>query len=305
MATFTPGLVHTPVTPFKADQSIDFNAYAKVLEFHLRNGADALALPMPQGEDVSLTDAESRQVLRFAVREVDGRVPVIAHVSDAATGIAADRARFAQDVGVAAIASHPPYFWRPKAATIIEHLVQIGSATRLPFFMCSTLAEDVNTPLTTDIALQVVERLENIAGLIDSSMDWVFMTEVISLAQRVRPDFQLLPATDYIVSAAAIGAKGALSPLSAIAPKLVRQVHDLCAKQQFMQARKPQEDLAALHYVVKQAGFGGLKGALRVMGRDCGAPRAPMNALSEQEQARVAAEFASMRFLDVEPRGWE
>ena len=52
--TFSPGLVHAPVTPFKRDQGIDYDTYAKILEFHLRNGAEALALPMPEGEDMSL-----------------------------------------------------------------------------------------------------------------------------------------------------------------------------------------------------------------------------------------------------------
>ncbi len=78
MKTFKPGLVHVPVTPFRADQSIDYDRYARVLDFHLGNGADALALPMPQGEDVSLTDAEQRALLAFAVRHVAGRAPVIA-----------------------------------------------------------------------------------------------------------------------------------------------------------------------------------------------------------------------------------
>jgi dihydrodipicolinate synthase/N-acetylneuraminate lyase len=41
MATFKPGLVHTPVTPFRRDQSIDFDAYGKLLEFHLRHGLSA------------------------------------------------------------------------------------------------------------------------------------------------------------------------------------------------------------------------------------------------------------------------
>ena len=41
MANFKPGLVHAPVTPFKADHSIDYETYAKLIEFHLKNGAEA------------------------------------------------------------------------------------------------------------------------------------------------------------------------------------------------------------------------------------------------------------------------
>jgi len=304
LATFKPGLVHTPVTPFKRDQSIDFDAYGKLLEFHLRHGADALALPMPQGEDMSLTDEELRKLLEFALTQVKGRVPVLAHVNDAGTRIAVDRARHAEQAGAAAIVSHPPYFWHPKASMVVEHIVQVGAATRLPFFICSPPVEDVGTPLTTEITLQVLERLDNLAGMIDASMDWVFMTEVISLGRNIRPYFQLLPGTDYMVSAGVIGGAGAFSPLSGVAPKLVRQVYDLCAKQQFTQARKAQEDIAALHHLVKTAGFAGLKGALRAMGRDCGQPRPPARALGEIECGKLAQEIGAMDFLRAEPRGW-
>ena len=100
---FSPGLVHAPVTPFKRDQVIDYDTYAKILEFHLRNGAEALAVPMPEGEDMSLKDQELREILEFAIRQVKGRVPVIAHVSDAGTSIAVERAIHAEKAGAAAI----------------------------------------------------------------------------------------------------------------------------------------------------------------------------------------------------------
>jgi len=304
MATFKPGLVHTPVTPFKRDHGIDFDTYGKLLEFHLRHGADALALPLPQGEDLSLTDAELRTLLEFAVKQVKGRVPVLAHVNDAGTGIAVERARHAEAAGAAAIVSHPPYFWHPKANMVVEHIVQVGAATRLPFFICSPPVEDVGTPLTTEITLQVLERLDNLAGVVDASMDWVFMAEAISLARNTRAEFQLLPGTDYMVSAGVLGGAGAFSPLSGVAPKLVREVYDLCAKQQFTQARKAQEDIAALHHLVKRAGFAGLKGAMRAMGRDCGQPRPPVRALGEIEYGKLAQEIGAMDFLRAEPRGW-
>src|SRR3712207_5673981 len=126
MATFNCGLTHAPVTPFKADHSVDYDTYAKLLEFHIRNGADALALPMPEGEDLSLTDVEQRQLIEFAVNQVKGRVPVIGHVSDAGTMIAVERAKHAEKAGVAAIVTHPPYFWHPKPAMVVEHIAAIG-----------------------------------------------------------------------------------------------------------------------------------------------------------------------------------
>ena len=53
------------------------------------------------------------------------------------------------------------------------------------------------------------------------SLDWQYMIEVITVARAARPDFQLVSGTEYMISAAAIGATGLLSPLAGVAPKLV------------------------------------------------------------------------------------
>ncbi len=94
---FEPGLVHTPVTPFSRDGTASTSiSTATLIDFHLRNGADALAVPMHAGESVSLPDAERRALIEFAIKRARGRAPIIAHVSDAGTGIAAALARAAQ-----------------------------------------------------------------------------------------------------------------------------------------------------------------------------------------------------------------
>ena len=304
MANFQPGLVHTPVTPFKSDQSIDYDLYARILDFHVRNGADALALPMPHGEDLSLTEPELRKLIEFAIRQVNGRVPVIAHVSDPATAIAVARAKHAAQAGAAAIASHPPYFWHPRPAMVAEHLVAIGAATPLPFFICTPVVEDAGTHLAAETVLDVLERLDNVAGLVDASMRFVFMVETLSLGREIRPDFQLLAGTDFMAPNATVGGCGAFSPLASVAPKLARQIYELCSRQQFKQVRKIQEDMAELHHVVKKGGRGGLKTALRAMGRACGEPRLPALGMDEPAAGQLAARVAALPYLSAEPRGW-
>jgi len=74
MPPFNPGLVHTPVTPFTRERAIDFDRYAKVIEFHLANGAEGLALPMHAGESVSLSDGERRALLSQVCAGCDRRV---------------------------------------------------------------------------------------------------------------------------------------------------------------------------------------------------------------------------------------
>src|SRR5262249_20570683 len=151
------------------------------------NGADALALPMHAGESVSLTDDEQRALLEFALKHVAERVPIIAHVSDAGTAIAAARARHAQTAGAAAVIATTPYYWTPPPAMILEHFSQIGGAISLPFLVHNA-PEEMGGKLSAELMLQLIARLPNFAGLVDSSLDWQFMIDMLMEARRTRPD---------------------------------------------------------------------------------------------------------------------
>jgi len=304
MANFEPGLVHTPVTPFSRDNRIDFDVYGRLIEFHLRNGADALALPMHAGESVSLTEAERRMLIEFAIKQARGRVPVVAHVSDAGTGIAASLARHAEAAGAAAVVVTTPYYWTPPPAMVLEHFVQIGAAVRIPFLVYNAPEEMAGTKLTAELALKLMDQAANFAGVVDSSLDWQFMVELVDRARRPRPAFQLLSGAEYMVSAGAIGAKGAFSPLAAIAPGRVRSLYDLCRKDRLFEARKVQEEIAALRQLVKKAGAASLKAALRAMGRDCGEVRPPLRPVGEIEYGPLAERLGALATLRAEPRGW-
>ncbi len=304
MAKYDPGLVHTPVTPFKSDNSVDYDAYAKLIEFHLKNGADALAVTMHAGESVSLSDTEQRGMIAFAIKQVNARVPVIAHASDSGTQIAADRARFAQDAGASAIVATTPYYWTPPPAMVLEHLALIGAAVSIPYLVYYTPHEMGATKISTEQVLKLIERLPNFAGVVDASCDWQFMLNIITAASRVRPDFQIMSATDFMVSSGAIGAKTLFSPLAGVAPKLIRQLYDLCKQDKYVDARPAQEQVAALYQAVKVPGLCGLKGAVSAMGRECGNVRAPNTLLGAAARDTLASALKGLPALAAEPRGW-
>lgn len=302
--SFEPVLVHTPLTPFAADGRIDFDRYGTMLDFHLRHGADALAVPMHAGESVSLPDEEKRALIRFAVERAGSRAPVIAHVSDAGTGIAAALARFAQEAGAAAIVTTTPYYWTPPPAMIIEHFAQIGSAVTIPLLVLNAPEDMAGGKINAAGALKLVERLPNFAGVVDDSLDWQFMIELLTDIARVRPDFTLLAGSELLVSAAAIGAGGLFSALAVIAPKLVRRLFDLCRAQKLFEARALQEDAAALRQILKPGGIAALKAAARIMGRDSGALRAPLLPLDNEAEKQLAAQLGALSTLAEERRGW-
>ena len=301
---FEPGLVHTPLTPFAADRQIDFEQYGWMIEFHLRHGAQALAVPMHVGESVSLTDEERRALIKFAVDCAGKRAPVIAHVSDAGTGIAAALARAAQEAGAAAIVATTPYYWTPPPPMILEHFAQIGAAADLPFFVFNAPEDMAGSRINAALAVKLIERRSNFCGVIDASLDWQFMIELLTDSARMRPDFALLAGTELMVSAAAIGARGMFAPLAVLAPTLIRRLFDLCRAQNLFEARAIQEDVAALRQILKSGGVASLKSAARAMGRACGDPRPPLLPLTASEEKKLLAAIETLPALGAEPRGW-
>jgi len=304
MASFQPGLVHTPVTPFTPDGGIDFDRFGQVIDFHVGNGADALALPMHAGESVSLSEDEKRAVLAFAIKRVGRKVPVIAHASNAGTAIASALARDAQGAGAAAVVATTPYYWTPPPAMLIEHFVAIGSAIEIPFYVLNAPDEMAGTKITAELASQLIERLPNFAGVVDLGLDWQFMIALMTEAPRLRTGFQLLAGNELMVSAGAIGATGMFSGLAGLTPKLVRRLYNLCRVQDYFAARTPQEEIAALRQLLKSGGAASLKAALRAMGRDCGEPRPPLLPVDPAAAAQLAADLAALPMLRAEPRGW-
>ena len=123
-------------------------------------------------------------------------------------------------------------------------------------------------------------------------------------AGRVRADFQIMSATDFMVSSGAIGATTMLSPLAGVAPKLMRRLYDLCKQDKYFDAHKAQEQVAARVQAVKAPGLRGLKGAVGAMARECGNVRVPNTLLGDAARDTVACALKALPALAGEPRGW-
>lgn len=303
MTTFTFGLVHAPITPFTND-GVDYERYGRVLDFHIYHGAEAVALPMHAGESVSLTVEERKALLAFAIGHVAGRVPVIAHVSEAGTGIAVSLAEHAAKAGAAALIASVPYYWTPPQSMLIEHFAAIAEAGRLPFFVHNAPGEMAEVEFATASVIKLIGRTPNFVGLVDSSLDWQYMIEAVQLARDARADFQFVSGTEYMISAGAIGATGMISALSGVCPNMVRMLYDLCRAEDYPAARLGQSALGKLRRLVDHSGVPALKAAARVMGRDCGAPRPPTPALTEHEAAALVTHLMAVDGIADEPRGW-
>ena len=175
-------------------------------------------------------------------------------------------------------------------------------AGQVPLFVLNSPAELNEVEFAGKSVVELLGRLSQFAGLIDMSLDWQYMIEVVTVARAARPDFQFVSGNEYMISAGAIGATGMLSPLASVSPRLVRGLYDLCRAEKYQDALGLQQEAAILFRLFRDAGVPGLKAAARLMGRDCGGPRPPLPALADTKT--LAAELAGIAGVKSEPRGW-
>lgn len=303
MTKFHFGLVHAPLTPF-VDGKIDFETFDKAIEFHIAQGAEGLAIPTHAGESVSLPVAERKALLERAIKKAAGRVPVIANVSEAGTGIAVDLAQHAKAAGAAAVMASVPYYWTPPDSMLIEHFAAIAEAAALPTYLYNSPHEMNNVKIKTPVVMALIAKSSHIAGLIDVSMDWQFMIEVIADASRVKPEFQLVAGTEYMISAHATGATGFLAPTAIVAPQLMKNLYEHVCKEKYKEAHDLQVDAAFLYRLFDKHGAAGLKVGAKLMARDCGQARPPLPVMDGVVIDEIAHELTKVKALATEKRGW-
>jgi 4-hydroxy-tetrahydrodipicolinate synthase len=303
MTKFHFGLVHAPLTPF-VDGKIDFETFDKAIEFHIAQGAEGLAIPTHAGESVSLPVAERKALLERAIKKAAGRVPVIANVSEAGTGIAVDLAQHAKAAGAAAVMASVPYYWTPPDSMLIEHFAAIVESASLPTYLYNSPHEMNNVKIKTPVVMALIAKSSHIAGLIDVSMDWQFMIEVIADASRVKPEFQLVAGTEYMISAHATGATGFLAPTAIVAPQLMKNLYEHVCKEKYKEAHDLQVDAAFLYRLFDKHGAAGLKVGAKLMARDCGQARPPLPVMDGVVIDEIAHELTKVKALATEKRGW-
>jgi 4-hydroxy-tetrahydrodipicolinate synthase len=298
------GLIHTPLTPFREDGTVDMAVLERTIDFHLNNGADAICAPSHAGESPSLSEDERRALIRLVVRTVDGRVPVIAHISNSGTLLSARSAADAEDAGAAAVMATAPYYWKPPATMLVNHFAEIGDAVDIPLLIHNSPEETGGAAFSSDLVLKVIEGVSNVVGLVDSSLNWEFQIEVLPLARKLRTDFLMLSGSEHFVSMYAIGGSGGLSALSSVAPNLIHKLHAACLKEHYAAAQQDQFAVSQLYSLMKPWPASSLKAMLAKLGRDLGPTRPPVMPLHANAAADLWRAIEATKILAHEPRAW-
>lgn len=267
------------VTPMRADGSLDSECLRKLIEFHIDNGTDGIVAVGTTGESATLSVEEHCAVIEAVVKQVDGRIPVIAGTGANSTSEAIELSQYAKDLGVSAVLLVTPYYNRPTQEGLYLHFKAIAEAVDIPQIL-------YNVPSRTacDLQPETVGRLSCIPNIIAIKEATGDVRRVELIQQVAHPDFKLYTGEDgNTVDFILAGGKGVISVTANVAPKLMHEMCQAALLGDADHARQINDKLVALHQnLFVESNPIPVKWALHEMGLIAEGIRLPMTVLSEQ-----------------------
>ncbi len=200
-------IITAMVTPFDRFGEIDYPATKKLVEHLIANGSDSLVVAGTTGESPTLSTEEKIELFKFVVREVNGRIPVIAGTGSNNTRESISLTIEAESCGVDGIMLVAPYYNKPSQEGMFEHFKAIAETTTLPVMI-------YNIPGRTSVTIEIdtivkLSEIDNIVCVKEASGDLDAMAEII---RRTEEDFVLYSGDDGLtLPVLAIGGAGIVS----------------------------------------------------------------------------------------------
>ncbi len=302
--TVPKGIMHAPVTPLFEDGSIDYATFEKVINFHIEQGASALSVGFHIAESLNLTLQERKQLVEVAVKVAKGRVPILVNVSLPGTDQVVDLSKHAEKAGAQGVCVITPYYWHPPEESVFEHFAAVGSTIGISVVGYNSPIWQNGVSLNPNLLVRLIERLNNFVGVKDAGHNFEYFIEARRATKAVRPNFEMILGIEYLVPALAMGGIASMSTAGGVAPRLIRDLYDLCAVGKYEEARPLQDKFSHLWQLFKVEFPSRVKAAMEIMGRPVGKTRLPLRPLSEQEKRRLRDELQKLGILDQEPCGW-
>ena len=282
MAVFT-GAGVAIVTPFKENGEVNYEEFAKQIELQIAGETDAIIVCGTTGEASTLSHEEHLDVIRYCIKVVNGRIPVVAGTGSNCTETAVYLSQEAEKAGADALLVVTPYYNKATQKGLYEHFKIVADSVKIPVILYNIPGRTGGVNILPETVVRLCIEVENIVGVKDATGNISQAAKLMSLANGKVDLYS--GNDDQIVPLLSLGGKGVISVLSNIAPK---QTHDICAK--FFEgdvegSRKIQLDainlIDALFCEVNPIP---VKKALNLMGLNAGILRRP---LTEMEDANV------------------
>lgn len=273
------GVIPALMTAFDNKGSIDLKALENHVEYLINKGVGGLYLTGSTGEGFLMDAPERNEVIQTVVQKVAKRVPLIAHTGAISTQQAIALSQAAEQAGVDAISSVPPFYYGFSQAEIISFYRDLASSTSLPFFV-------YNIPATTGIDLSItlldeLFNIENIIGLKYTSGDIFTMEQIINLPNKPITFSGSDEMSFYGLWAGASAIVGSSYNLLAdVNASMIEHFNEGDFKQSH---RQYQLSSALLATLLKFPYFAAVRTVLQWEGCDIGMPRKPFQGLTKED----------------------
>ena len=290
MASSTPlprGSIVALVTPMHADGSVDHDALRRLVDWHIAEGTDCIGVVGTTGESPTVDVAEHCEIIRIAVEQAAGRVPIMAGCGGNSTTEAIALARYAREVGADCQLQVVPYYNKPGQEGLYRHFRAIAEATGdLPVVLYNVPGRSV-----ADMQHDTVLRLAKVPGIVGIKEATGNLERAQWLIRDMPDGFVVYSGDDATAVALMLcGGAGNVSVTANVAP---RQMHALCMAAlagEVARAMAIQRELLPVHrQLFVEANPIPVKWAMARLGLCGGTLRLPLTELDSANQPKVDA----------------
>ena len=266
------------VTPFTADNKINYDKLAELIEFQIANKTDSIVICGTTGEGSTLDHDEHSEAIRFAVEVTNKRVPVIAGTGSNDTAYAVKLSNEAEKAGVDALLSVTPYYNKTSQRGLIEHFNFIADRVSVPIIL-------YNVPSRTGVDIKPETYLElskhdRIVATKEASGNISAIAKTISLCGDNLDVYS--GNDDQVTALMSLGGKGSISVLSNILPEVAHNIPAKYLEGDYVESARLQlEYLDLCNNLFIDVNPIPVKEAMNMMGMNVGDCRLPLYRMSD------------------------
>jgi len=288
-ALFSGSLVAL-VTPF-ADNTVDEQALAQLVRFHLDQGTHGLVPVGTTGEASTLSNAEHQRVIDIVVQEAAGQVPVLVGAGSNDTAHAVELTRLAAEAGADGVLHAVGYYNRPSQEGIYQHFHEVHAAAQIPIVVYNVPPRSV-----VDIEVATLARLAQLPGIVgikDATRD---LQRTMLEGAAIAAPFSFLSGEDgTAVAYNAQGGHGCISVTANVAPALCARLQTACSNWDYQTAQQIQAQLMPLHQALfVEPSPAGVKYACAQLGLCRPQCRLPIVPLSDNARTQIDQAMAML-----------
>ncbi|WP_230267281.1 4-hydroxy-tetrahydrodipicolinate synthase [Allobaculum fili] len=288
------GSIVALITPFSENGSVNFDKLRELIEWHIAHKTDGILILGTTGESSTMTHWEDDDVVRVAIEQADGRIPIIVGAGSNDSHTQLEKSLKYERMGADALLLISPYYNKANRQGLIDHFKLSADNVNIPIIL-------YNIPGRTgvNIPVDVVEELSHhpmIQGIKEASGS---LSYAMNIAKFVGEDFKMYSGNDdIIVPMLSLGASGVISVLADILPEethdLVRAFLDGDVKKSLdLQLRY----LDLIHKLFIEVNPIPVKEAMNLMGMGVGGYRLPLCPMDEKNREALAASMKEAGLL--------